>query len=358
MLRQHAGKRRARHGVPVVTQAAGRQLQRECRRDRVGGRQIVHIAKARAPAGRGEDAIGVEARRALPRAIGPLLRSVAAQDVVVQRAVVQVAARRHADVLNEHLAFIAIGEPRRLVRRDTGGQPQCHGLRQAPVRLRVARRIDRRVHPADAPFRIRHRAGFLRPRRRRQHEVGPGQGLGARERLLHDDTFGARKRCAHPGLVRQRLRGIGRRDPQHLDAPVQHRVEHVQRGGARRLGQAVHAPQGGHVGAIRGGTGIAMARQQGGHAAGLAAAHRVGLPRQRKRSGTRLADLARRQMQMNQRSVLVGAAGRLVQPHRVQRQRRTRAAEPTRRLDDVAGGHAANALRLFWRESLHARQQG
>ncbi len=96
-----------------------------------------------------------------------------------------------------------------------------------------------------------------------------------------------------------------------------------------------------------------MRRQQIRHAADFAPAHRVGLAGERQRAGARFADLRGREMQVDQRSVVVRAVRRLVQPLAIHRQRRARCAEPLRRLHDVSGRHAADGGRGLRRVFAH-----
>ena len=242
MLRQHAGERGARQRVPMVAQPPRGQLERVVRRHGFDGRPVAQVMETGAPVRRGIASIAIQARPALPRAIRPLLRTVALQRRVVQRAVVQIPARRHPGVLGVHLAFIAIAEQRGLARRDAGRQPERDRLRQPPVGHGVARRRDGGPHAADAALGIGHGAGFLRPGRGGQHQVGMGQRLSAGIGFLHDHEIRARQSGARAGLVGHGLGRIGGGDPQHLDAAFARALEQLQRAGAGRFGQGVHAP--------------------------------------------------------------------------------------------------------------------
>ena len=66
---------------------------------------------------------------------------------------------------------------------------------------------------------------------------------------------------------------------------------------------------------------VAMSGQRGGEPAHFAAAHGVGLPGQTERPRTGLADLAGGEMQVDERGVLRGSAGRLIEALAIQRQR-------------------------------------
>ncbi|MNS96948.1 hypothetical protein D3C72_1312660 [compost metagenome] len=248
-------------------------------------------------------------------------------------------------MFREDFAFVAVRKTGCFVRRDAGRQALRHRLRKPPIRLGITGRRHGGMHAADAAFGIGDRARFLGPGGGGQHQVGVGQRLGAGVGLLHDHELGLLQGRAHASLVGQRLRRVRCRNPQHFHAACQHGVEKLQRGGAGRIGQAVHAPQRRDLGAVLGHGRVAVARQQGRHSAGFAPAHGIRLAGQRKRPRARFADLPGGQMQMDQRGVLVGALGGLVQAHRVERQRRAAASEPARGLDDVGGRHAADFLR-------------
>ena len=94
---------------------------------------------------------------------------------------------------------------------------------------------------------------------------------------------------------------------------------------------------------------IAVRAQQVGQAAHLAPAHRVGLASQRERAGAGLADLPGGQVQVDQRGVLVGAAGALVQALAIKRQGGVRLREPARGLHDVGFDEAGDARGLLRR---------
>ncbi|MEJ0002704.1 MAG: hypothetical protein WDN30_02520 [Pararobbsia sp.] len=101
---------------------------------------------------------------------------------------------------------------------------------------------------------------------------------------------------------------------------------------------------------------VAVRGKQGRHAADFAAAHRVGLARERKRSRAALADLAGREVEVDQGGVLRAARRRLVQALAVERQGRA-VGEPARGRDDVVGGHAADAARMLGRRLAHGVAQ-
>ena len=103
------------------------------------------------------------------------------------------------------------------------------------------------------------------------------------------------------------LRRIGASDPQNFYMTAAHGFKHLDRCLTRLIGHARYAPQSCHFGTMLRVFQIAMCRQQIRHAAYLAAAHGVRLPRQGKWTGPRLADLARCQMQIDDRGIFFRA---------------------------------------------------
>ena len=92
-----------------------------------------------------------------------------------------------------------------------------------------------------------------------------------------------------------------------------------------------------------------MRRQHVGHPAHFAAAHCIRLSSEAERSGTGLTDLARRQMQVDQRRILRRTRRRLIQSLAVQRQRRARSGKPLGRLHQVDDGDPAAVGNEAWR---------
>ncbi len=96
---------------------------------------------------------------------------------------------------------------------------------------------------------------------------------------------------------------------------------------------------------------VAVGREQVGHAAHFAPAHGIGLAGQREGAAAELADLAGGKVQVDDRGVVVGAVGRLVEALAVERQHGSRLAEPARGGDDVlrldpadVGGHGRRVV--------------
>ena len=108
---------------------------------------------------------------------------------------------------------------------------------------------------------------------------------------------------------------------------------------------------------MRGVAWIAVTGQQRRHAAAFAPAHRVGLAGEREGPRPGATDLARREVQVDQRRVLRRAAAALVQAHAVQRQRRRRLREPLRRLQDLRFLEAGEPRRFARRHRAHQRLQ-
>src|SRR3989304_8312544 len=86
-----------------------------------------------------------------------------------------------------------------------------------------------------------------------------------------------------------------------------------------------------------------------GKPADLSAAHRVGLAGERKRAGTGLADLARCQMKIDDRVVLMHADAALVHTHAPERYGPLSLTEDQRGLDDQAFRDRANLFGNLWR---------
>ncbi|EXI73706.1 MAG: hypothetical protein AW07_02392 [Candidatus Accumulibacter sp. SK-11] len=109
------------------------------------------------------------------------------------------------------------------------------------------------------------------------------------------------------------MRRVGADDPQGLDLAVGRCLEHLDSGLAWRGRHVANAPQSGHFGAVLGIAQVSVRAEQVGEASYLAPAHCVRLAGQRQRSGAGPADLPAGQVQVDQRGVLVSAAGALVQ---------------------------------------------
>ncbi len=353
MPEQAAQGARAAHAMPLVAQAARCQRNGVSRIAGLGHRLIGRCQHPRPAVRRGEATVFVKPGLAVgvARKEGPLLRL--RQGGVAQAGDVEVAAAG---------AFAVFVPNRlgRLVRKEGGaigvaggqssGQASRKVHRDGPVVAGLARRWHGRPHAADAALAVGDRAVLFPPGGGRQQQIGMGGGGGVCVRLLHDDELAAFQGPAHGGLVGQRLGWVGAGNPQGPHGPVGGRFEHLD-GAQAGLGRHLrHAPQCGHLGAVRRVAQVAVGRQQVGQAAHLAPAHGVGLPGQRERPRTAAANLAGGQVQVDQRGVLVGAAVALVQALAVQRQGGGVATKPACGLHDVVflqaadGGHVPRGV--------------
>ena len=144
--------------------------------------------------------------------------------------------------------------------------------------------------------------------------MGEGGGVGLRHAVGNHHERAAGQRVAHPAGVRQADRRIGGHNPQRLDLPRRHGVEHVDRPEAGSGGDARAAPEPLNPGA-GGVVEVHVAGQRGGHAAGFAPAHGVGLAGDRERRRARLADAPGGQVNVEDRRALGDPLGRLVGAH-------------------------------------------
>ena len=163
----------------------------------------------------------------------------------------------------------------------------------------------------DAALRVGDGAVLLAPRRRRQRDVRAGHGVVGGDIVGHDQQLEPRQRGAHGIGARQRHGRVGAHDPQRLDAPVGHCLEHVDGLEALAGDEVRRIPEAAHAVALVGGE-AHVRGQHVGEPADLATAHGVGLARQRQRAGARLADAPRRQVAIEDGVDLVGALRRLV----------------------------------------------
>ena len=285
--------------------------------------------KLRAPAGRGEAAIGIEPRGAVACAgrERPLLGTLVIEQRVAQPREVEVALGGQVLVFLEQR--FAVGEIEQAGQAGAEQSFQATGevAGDRPVGPRLFGRWHGAADMADAALGVGHRAFLLAPAGGGQQQVGVAAGLGGEEGLLNDNEGAGGQGLVHLVLVRQRLRRVGAGDPQRLDAAVVHRIEQLDGGQPRRLRQGVDAPVGGDFGAVFGIARLAVARQQVAQAAGLAAAHGVGLAGQREGTGAGLADLPGGQVQVDQRAVLRRTGAGLIQPHAPQREEGGRLAD-------------------------------
>ena len=370
MAEQTAQLARAAHAVPLVAQPARGQAEGVVRIGRLGQRLPGQQGKACAAIGRGKAAVFVEPCAALGCAFGqrPLLGALRVQQIPGQAGDVQVTpARALAVLVPDGLGagsgvFGVVGKEAGPAR----AQPCLHAPRavhgNAPVMARGAGCGHGGAHARDAPFAVGHRADLLAPGGGGQQQVGVGAGGGGGKGLLHDDEFGPLQRAPHQGLVGHALRRVGAGYPQRADLALGGGLEHLHGGLAGAGRHGVHAPQCGHFGAVGRVGQVAVGRQQIGQPAHLAPAHGIGLARERERPCACAPDLARGQVQADQRGVLGRAVAALVQALAVQAERGATGGavacipaqrKPLRGLEQIVPGQAAELAHALGRGLPH-----
>ncbi|OIQ65905.1 hypothetical protein GALL_525320 [mine drainage metagenome] len=218
------------------------------------------------------------------------------------------------------------------------------------------------AHAADAALAVGHGTVLFAPGGGRQQQVGIVTGGRRGKSLLHDDECGTLQGAAHSRLVGHRLGRVGADDPQRLDLAIGGGLKHFDRRASGFFGHTVHTPQGGHFGAVLRVGQVAVGREQIGQATHFPPAHGVGLAGQAERPGTRFTDLARGQVQVDQRGVLGGTAAGLVEPLAIQTERGlalangiSHARKPARRREQVVLGQTAQAGHIIGCEVTHPR---
>ena len=214
-----------------------------------------------------------------------------------------------------------VGEEGRLAGAQLRLQSPRHIDGNAPIVPGFTGRGHGGAHAADAALAVGDGAFLLAPGGGGQQDVGEVAGGGGGEGFLHHHELGALQGATHGGLVGHGLRRVGARNPQRLDLAVGRSLEHLDRGLAGFRWHIGHAPERGHLGAVRGVGQVAVGAQQVGEATDLAPAHGVGLAGQAEGAGAGLADLAGGQVQVDQGRVLGGAAAALVQALAVEAER-------------------------------------
>src|SRR5262249_36567605 len=133
-------------------------------------------------------------------------------------------------------------------------------------------------------------------------------------------------------LVRARHRGEWVRpdDPDGFDAAVFQRFEHAHRikPGFRRNAPHRHAPDARDFLAVARIGDVPIAGQLATKIADLASTHGIGLPSERERSAAWPSNFSRGQVKVDEREVLGGAAGALIDAHRPKAERLSRLTEP------------------------------
>ena len=314
--------------------------------------------KTRAAAGCRKYSVFVQPRGTRDGAfrIRPLLRTLLLQHRVTQPGDIQVAATRGFPMFVVDLFGLHIGKQARPIAAQLGAEParKIHG--DLPVVACLAGRRHGRTDARDPAFGVGDGAFLLAPGRRRQQHVGVPRRLGRSKCVLHHHALRAPERLHDARLVRHRLGRVGAGDPYGLDAALAQRFEHFDDGLARGRRKRGYAPEFRHLFPLRGIAEVAMGREQRRHAADFASAHRIGLTRQRKRPGPGAADVARRQMKVDERGILAGALNGLIESLAVHGQCRGGLAEHFRGGDDVIRRHATDrgggARRVLGNSSL------
>ena len=216
---QRGGVAGARHRVPLVGDAAGRQQQREVGVGRLGRARRAasgRSARGRRAVGKRRSLVQARAcRRASPTACAghghctpPSRRRRSCETPLRShgRPAVQAANSSKTAAASGQANALAVAEVAR-ERRRRSPSPACASPGGAT----------RPAHEPDAPLGARHRALLLRPGGGRQDGVGERRGLGRVVRVLHDDELGALERGAGALAVGQRDERVGRHDPDGLD---------------------------------------------------------------------------------------------------------------------------------------------
>nr|GEU28124.1 hypothetical protein [Tanacetum cinerariifolium] len=283
----------ARHRMPLVAHAARIERERKILAHGIGRRPGGGGDEARLAIGMGEAAVGKQAHLAVQRAGGiapdrPLHR--------LQSGVFggrQTGQAGHVERARRIVGLVAKAAQARVFVEDGGGVREIeavvtHALREPrndlPVRQRLAGRRQKGALARDAALGIGDGAVLFSPPQRGQQHAD--QGIGGHD--PHGFHFAGFDGLEQVHGFQAALVGHGRRVPE--------RLHHVAVVGALE----VHV-RGQHIG-------------QSPH---FAPAHGVGLARDGKRSHARLPDPPADQMAVDDGVDLVGAAGRLVDAHRV-----------------------------------------
>ena len=168
-------------------------------------------------------------------------------------------------------------------------------------------RRNRLPHARNTAFRISHCAFFFAPSAGRQQQIGIVRGFGVAESLLHHHEFRHIQRLLDQIEIGHGLHRIGAGDPDGLDFAASYGLEHFHGSLARRSRNIRYPPQCGDFGAVHRIGQITMAGQYTGHAADFAPTHSIRLAGERERGGTRLADLAGGEVQVDQRGIFLRA---------------------------------------------------
>ena len=155
-----------------------------------------------------------------------------------------------------------------------------------------------------------------------------------------DDELALLQREPHPFRVRHADDGIRRHDPNGFDGP-----RSTASNKSTALSPGLRATRGASqkraTRATLSGAEVHVRRELVREPTDLAPTHRIRLARQRERPHAGFADAARREMHVDDRIDLVGAARRLIHALRERRDRQRRAREPAVELEHVVLGEPA-----------------
>ena len=217
--RAHAG---ARHGVPLIADAAGVQPQRPRRRGLGPQRRNFRRDEAGLVIVGEESAFGKEARLRLPHPAGSAIAPAPSHRnrfvrQRLQRADVEIAAPSFSNAESA-----ACSRKISAAELKSNAAPKPSRLATSPMihQSGLASPGDgqERALPRDAPLRIGHGAGFLAPGLRRQQHMRAGVDRVVGDHVLgNDEQFELLQRLANGIGVRQRHRRIGADHPQRLD---------------------------------------------------------------------------------------------------------------------------------------------
>ena len=216
-----------------------------------------------------------------------------------------------------------------------------------PVRFCLAQGSQKGALARNPPFGVGDRTVFLSPAQRRETNVGVAAGVGLLHHLRNNDQRTVRQRLAYRVTIRQRDSRIGAHDPYRLHITAGNGVKQINGHQARRLRQPFGSPETRHPREIVR-LEVHVSRQLIRESPHFPSPHRVWLAGQRKRPAALTGKFPARKMDVNDGVALVAAAGRLVDPHGVERNGTRRREEPVVKrgnllcIKTTKPGHAGN----------------
>ena len=280
VLHQARHQSGARHGVPLIANAAGIHRQRpslaySLTRPDGSHRQQTRLAVGMIKAARAEQTsaagrvIGVhrplDRRQPIPLFIAQLRQPA---DIEGAPAVIFKTGKR--GMFTENRCRMTPGEGVAVAK------PLRHLRQHPPVGPRLALRRQEAALAREAPLRVSDGAVLLAPRLRRQQDIGKFAGIGAAHHVGDNHQLAAPQRLRHGVTVGQRHRRIGAHDPDRLHLAAADGLKQIDRLQPRRGRHAIAAPETPQTIDIFRGE-IHMRRQLVRQAAHLASAHGVGL---------------------------------------------------------------------------------